>query len=534
MKLLSSYNEYIVELKIIEALRTFPLFLSKRLRDKLSQINHEIATELLAKHSDLDTKVKQTFLDVHPDKPDYITFIQPNKASQVLGWEIAEDSELVDKIKSEINTLNNISDDDDVFKRFRGETKWGRFLQAVFPGKYQLSLGGGQNRKDIESFVNLYKSLNTKETLFPLLDIVKGSDISYWYNCDNYHDEEDGSLGDSCMKSVPNDYFDIYTKNTDKVSLVIMYTNDSKSTICARAILWKLDEPGNRIFMDRVYTNNYSHEQTFIDFAIHNNWLYKESQSMGAELSITDPENDHTEHITLMAKLKPVNYDNYPYCDTMTFYNPHTGIISNKDNFNPKYEMTDTDGNPYEIDDYHDPDDYVYSEYHGSDILEEDAIWCGYGKDWVEKDVAIKVFNSGGENYAVPGNPNVVQSKFDIPGKGTYNKHFPEVKCVWSNYLDTWLFKGDTTGAKKVWADKQRNKSILDHSKRLNIAFKEVNGEYWLNQFVDDNGDLVNGIVAKIEKPIGTPPQGWHRRREYVDEAGNIFRRGVFSGTEEK
>ena len=94
MILLSNYNNYINELKLEEALRNFPLFLSKRLRLMLKDIDHDIAKELLAKHSDLDTRVDKTFIDIDPERSDGITFINPNKAVGILGWDITDDSEL--------------------------------------------------------------------------------------------------------------------------------------------------------------------------------------------------------------------------------------------------------------------------------------------------------------------------------------------------------------------------------------------------------------------------------------------------------
>jgi hypothetical protein len=543
MILLSNYDEYIVELKLTESLRNFPLFLSNRLRKMLSQIDHEIAKELLDRHSDTDTKVKQTFVDVHDEKPDTITFIQPNKVVQIIGLDddIKDDQDLenIDKDPIYKEFIVKLTDNNDVYKKSRSETRWGRFINSAFPGKYQQSLPGGQNKKDIESFVNLYKSLYDRKIKFPMIDVVNGMDIAKWYHCDNYYDDDDGSLGESCMSRKDEEYFELYTSNPNEVSLIIMYGDISKSNIKARALLWKLDSPSGRMFMDRVYTNDYSDEQIFIDYAKQNNWLYKSRQGMGSDISIIDPSIDESRNLIMMVELHPEDYSLYPYLDTMTYYNPSTGKISNKYGiYNAKYELTDTGGGTYEAPEYDEEPEWVYSNYHGEEIDKNHSKYCVFGDDWVREDDAIRVWNSSewgsGQNYAVPGNEEIVHSKFEIPGENTYNKYFPKKKCIWSDHLNTWLFnEGAQTGAKKVWTDLERKNFVLDHSKRLDKTFKEINGEYWSMDLFNDNGLLIGEISPLVTSPVGTPPRGWHRMLKYVDDNGNIFVRGQYYGKEE-
>jgi len=532
MILLSNYDEYIVELKLIEALRNFPLFLSKRLRDMLSEIDHNIARDLLSKHSDLDTRVKQTFIDIHENKADAISFIQSNKAAQLLGLEIDNDDELLDVLAISDIDLEKLQDGSVVYNQYRGETRWGRFINSSFPSKYVINKGGGQNKEDIESFVNLYKALYNRVENFKTLDIVSGDDIAKWYHCDRYANTT-GTLSESCMKNVDANFFKLYTSNPDVVNMIIMYANKSKTKIKARALLWKLSTPtGDRKFMDRIYTNDYSDEQTFIDFAKKNNWIYKSRQSMGSEIETVDPENlDDVRQRTLMAEVKPIDYNRYPYMDTLTYYNTHTGKISCKKRYNAEYDLTDTSGGFYELDSYNYEPEYITSRYHNDEIDKNEAIYCIFGDDWVEEDVAIRVYNSSewgsDENYAVPGNPEVVQSKFEKPNGHIYNRHFPKNKCIWSDHLNTWLFNmGSTSGAKKVWTDIERSNFIIEHTKRNNM-FKEINGEYWSVNMLN-NGEFVVAPEPKPTRPVGKPTQGWHRKLEFVDEAGNIFSKGKF------
>jgi len=536
MRLLSKFDEYIVELKITEALRNFPLFLSKRLRDALSKIDHEIATELLYKHADLDSRVKQTFIDMHDEKADHITFIQPNKAIQVLGWPEMGDEELPAALKKSLHGLENLPDSNDVYKRFRGETRWGRFIQGAFPGKYQQSLPGGQNKQDIESFVNLYKALYDRDDKFAMIDIVHGDDIAHFYHCDNYFSSRNGSLAESCMSHKDPSYFELYSNTSDKVGLVIMYGDQAKTKIKARALLWTLNVPVDRKFMDRVYTNDYADEQTFIDYAKSNNWLYKTRQSMGADVQTTDPSTDTSSNLTMMASLIPEDYDRYPYTDTMSFYNPYTGDICNKSRvYNAKYELTDTGGGNYEASGYNETPVLVYSKYHKEDIdKNQGAVYCKFGDDWVRSGEEIRVWNSGGgTNFAVPGYRGIVQSRFAYKKErdgevrdATYDKWFPRSKCIWSDKLNTWIF---LWSANRVWKNLERTEVDIEHKKREGEFYKKVNGEYWDNSLVRDNR-LIGDVTPGVTKPVGDPPKGWHRRLEYIDSDGNIFNRGVFSG----
>jgi len=64
-----------------------------------------------------------------------------------------------------------------------------------------------------------------------------------------------------------------------------------------------------------------------------------------------------------------------------------------------------------------------------------------------------------------------------------------------------------------------------------------------LEKYLENKDDQDNieehGIEDKIEevevnnkeiKPAGNPPRGWHARKEYIDEEGNIFNKGDYVG----
>ena len=213
------------------------------------------------------------------------------------------------------------------------ELKIGKFITAMFTkGEIEFK------PTDIEDFVNKYKSIITQmRDKFNNFKIVKGEDIRKSYSVDNYLNTN-GSLGNSCMRyDKCQKFLDIYVKNEDKVSLIVL-TKDDKVT--GRAILWT-DEKDRKV-MDRIYTNNSADEQLFKDFANANNFWYKKEQNMYTDTPfVTNVDGEEERYITV--HLKAVDHDYYPYMDSLKFYNPGTGKITNSDD-SYEYELTDTDG----------------------------------------------------------------------------------------------------------------------------------------------------------------------------------------------
>jgi len=119
--------------------------------------------------------------------------------------------------------------------------------------------------------------------------------------------------------------------------MLILHPEDVRDKIIGRALVWKLDEPEGRYFMDRIYTANDSDEYMFIEYAKRKGWLYKSSQSIGHDINTIDPKNDKSDTIKMVVNLKPNGYDYYPYLDTMRFYNPYTGMLTNSYKFAYEY-----------------------------------------------------------------------------------------------------------------------------------------------------------------------------------------------------
>lgn len=516
-----SYNKFINEKLLSEGLREMKFVLSKRLIEVLKKIEHKISDELLSLHNDLDSKTKQTFVDISKTSDDSLSFIQSNKATELLNINTEEKYGNYDK-----NLLNDIDLSHPVYNQYRSEVRIGRFINSVF-GPTKFPSGAryepGVIPNDVESFVRLYRAKFNQDEKFELMELLSGSKISHFYNCENYKNDY-GSLGGSCMSDVSGDYFDIYVYNNN-VSMLVLYENESKNKITGRAIVWKnLLQPEGRTFMDRIYTNNSSDEQIFKEYAINKGWLYKGLQSYGPDGAIEDPINNTQRTMKLVCQLNPEHHDYYPYMDTMIYYNPNNGKISNRTT-GMIYLLQSTGGDYESLD-----DDYneVWSNYHNEDIIESDAKWCEFGEDWVYETEAIKVYNTGGK-YAVPGHPDIVRC--NIPN--VVDKHFEKSKCVWSDFLNTWIFY---SSAIKVWKNFDRTKSVIDHKKREGIAFAKINNEYWsmdlVNKIDDNQYELKQEVSEPITRPVNAP-RGWHRMIEFIDEQGNIFKRGQYVGKKE-
>jgi len=236
------------------------------------------------------------------------------------------------------------------------QLKIGKFVTAMFTK-------GGIDFKptDIEDFVNKYKSVvKQMRDKFDSFKIVKGEEIRKSYLHENYLNMN-GSLGNSCMRyDKCKSFLDIYVENEDKVSLVVLMNDKVKvkkkvsdgagglveieeemeNKVTGRAILWTDED--NRKVMDRIYTNNSADEQLFKDFAKANNFWYKKEQNMYEDTPFVGPNDEEERYITV--QLKAVNHNYYPYMDSMKFYDPNTGMLTNNGSSGNEYTLTDTDG----------------------------------------------------------------------------------------------------------------------------------------------------------------------------------------------
>lgn len=329
MNILNNYDNYIVDI-ILEKFKfdEITLVMSQELISILDAMEHPIAKKLITLNDNLSFKSKITLLDIDSsdeNKLDNISFTTSTKAIEHLtkDFNLKMDNEY--SIDSSNNNfifhyLRHYKEETLKSGKNRSVTSLGRIVNKLFPEQYKAS---GVPGEDIESFVNEYKSFIVKNKTF---EIVYGNDIIYWYNEDNYN-QSGGSLNNSCMKYEECDsYLTFYSKNKDKVSLLILKDIKNESLIRGRALVWKLSEPKGRIFMDRIYTVYDSDINLFIKYAKENKWLYKNKQNYTTN-EIVDSVDDKISNIRLRVNDINSNYE-YPFLDTLCYYDDYT--LSNK------------------------------------------------------------------------------------------------------------------------------------------------------------------------------------------------------------
>ena len=142
------------------------------------------------------------------------------------------------------------------------------------------------------------------------------------------------------MAEADSTWLEPYTQN-DTVSLVIFKAVEDEDMIVGRAILWECLD-GKKV-MDRIYTNNDSDVELFRQYAQENGWWYKLNNNSSARIDSVGPEGQD-EVLSVEVQLKK-NHKNFPYMDTMKYYYPSTGILTNSRK--PTgffYYLEDTDG----------------------------------------------------------------------------------------------------------------------------------------------------------------------------------------------
>jgi len=223
---IKSANDFLMKLK---ALKNQP--------GKVGTIADHIMSTIENERWFSDKEIKQNYFDL-VDSEDMVSFIDNKK--------------VVDK-------ADEIGDDHDYPYAMsgRGEIKIGRVVNYICSLTNLIITD-----KDREDFVNAWKASTNITTI--QFKLVSGDDIAKYYSVDKYYNNN-GSLGGSCMRD--ENFFKIYTKNPDKVKMLIYVDSDDK--IHGRALVWKVKKSpcDSKYFMDRVYTNRDSDINRFKQFA---------------------------------------------------------------------------------------------------------------------------------------------------------------------------------------------------------------------------------------------------------------------------
>ena len=196
---------------------------------------------------------------------------------------------------------------------------------------------------ELEDFVVKFNSevKSRKENIFQNFKIVKGEDIRKYYLYSSYESDEH-TLGSSCMRHGRcQDYLDIYVKNPNQVSMVVLFSEKNPQKIRGRALLWNVeyDKGYDAVFMDRIYINNSPDTELFKKFAKKSGFIYKKDQDYSKEGFMYDDKLTEIQRIEV--KLENKSFDKYPYVDTLTYYTPWSGKLNNIEG---EYELNETDG----------------------------------------------------------------------------------------------------------------------------------------------------------------------------------------------
>lgn len=385
-----SYSEFILERILI---RESVFLYSDSFTKLISRIKSPISSNLLSlKGKDID--LVQNYIDIS-DENDSVTFILDSRASKIIDndkieWVVEEEDRFLtkspknklvfDKLgidldgdyfndptegdrgkilaetigsngniyvlfkytsgnnEGKMSVLNKgcLSEEKDLsllWTTNRNKIKIGRFVRAILKSN-NIEF----TDKEIEDFVNKYKSeIEIMNNQFLKFDIVSGNLIAKFYNLDNYFSSTKGTLGNSCMAGKPDDYFDIYVANPERVRMVIMYDDNGEikdgkyksDKIVARALLWNTDQ--GEVVMDRIYTNFDKDVELFKKFAEMNKWWHKKNQNSESNFISQMGNVSKTKDYTI--KLSVWDLDEYPYLDTFSYLDMENGILANNYEF---------------------------------------------------------------------------------------------------------------------------------------------------------------------------------------------------------
>lgn len=445
---------------------TLKMIYSDNFRKSLNSIMNmkqsNISKRLLELEND-DKFFDFSYIDIDPKEPESITYLQSSRVERFKREEKAEEEYWTSKS--------------------RVKQKIGRFIKQVL---------SSFSDKSIEKFADKFKTIVKEAEESGNFELVEGDDIVFWYNFKNYASDR-GTLGGSCMcGGEAGRYFNIYKNNPEQCKMLILKTPEGDK-IKGRAIVWKLSEPKDKIFMDRIYTNVTSDELMFINYAKREGWLCKSDQRYG-ETNISIP-GEGSKIITLEVVLDDKNFDLYPYLDTMRYFYPEQSLLrsekSNKD-LGTLYTLTDTEGHYMEFDEW-DDEDYVdplvHDSYNNREIPESQSVWCETDDGYCHRDDAIRLAYNG--TFAFPNSKNVVYSDYS-------KKNYDKKDCVFSKPLNTWIWN---KYAVDVYHDKNKKQAPdTTHRFELDKTIGKIGDTYYDIDLLNKAGSKQVSIKDKPGK----------------------------------
>lgn len=417
------------------------LILSNRFKKVLVDIQNMKQSTISRRLLELENSDKLfdvSFVDID-EEGENVTYLQSNR---------------IDRLKKEGKPV-----DEFWTTKMRTQQKIGRFIKQILP-KF--------NDNSILKFSNKFKVILKESKEEVNFELVDGYEIIHWYDKRNYEDQEAGSLGGTCMGApAAGRYLNIYKNNPNQCKMLILKTENGEK-IKGRALVWKLSSPKDKIFMDRVYVNEYEDELLFTNYAKRHGWLYKDEQKYGAGIYIIVPGKG-TQEMELEVVLEDTNFNLYPYVDTLRYFYPELKLLATHDMYiNDYLILTDTEGHYEGYDTWTtEKDPTVYDGFNKKEIPESRAIWCKYDNSHIAIKDSIRLPNN---EYAFPNSPYIVFSDYT-------KKWYVKDECVFSKPLNTWIWK---KYAVDVYHDiDKKTKPDKTHSFELNKSIGKVGNDYY-------------------------------------------------------
>lgn len=268
--------------------------------------------------------------------------------------------------------------------------------QSGKPGKIiQKLIGEGKFKNaDYEQFVYRLKALWA--TGGYTIKLVKGEDIRYWYNEENYYSMS-STLGHSCMAHGEcSSFFDLYCEQPECQMLIAL----KEGQLAARALVWTI---GDKTFMDRVYYIEDSLYNIFVNYAKEHKWIIRDDNSLledGSSQLFRTPEDNYEScsDLGFQIKLKRF-YSNFPYIDSFRYLDINNLYLSTTPEFSCMGYCSCTDGGYSSRDDEFCPncettiyeDERAYSEWYDIDGCVDCMAYSNCMDDYIPNNLAVSV-----------------------------------------------------------------------------------------------------------------------------------------------
>jgi hypothetical protein len=287
---------------------------------------------------------------------------------------------------------------------------------------------------EVEEFINALKESDSDN-----LELVEGEKIKYYYNPQNC----DGEFY-SCMADEDKSKFlDIYSKNPNQVKMLVLKNEKGKAE--GRALVWKLDS--GDLAMDRIYTSN-ENKSKFYTYANKNNILT--SIPEGAEVTLDNKGE----------------YEFYPYVDTLSYYDPESGIMTNIEQEEPWLHLISTDGSST-------PANSVWSEINQEYIAGDEVVYDENLDDYIYENQTKESF---------------------ITEKSYYEKDMIKIELVNKSFYDVYNYDYDIYVHEEIDSEYYLY-TEMDAYQKFPVL---VNHEYGVEYDYENNRIIANQEFEKI------------------------------------